>query len=155
MAIYLEPFPATTRGDELGNLADYRHGRPHRGQDWSVKAGSIIPAITAGTVTANYWSDVLGWVIVQNTEDGLFVLYAHLADQPKLSIGYKLKLGDAIGKVGSTGDAATGPHLHLSISKSKTPALCVYDKLLDPIKHITANLAKPAAKPKPAAKGKK
>ena len=151
MTAYIEPFDANLRGDEFGNLAEYRNGRPHRGQDWKAKAGSTVPAITAGAVTANYWSDVLGWVIVQNTADGLHVLYAHLADQPKLSVGHKLKPGDAIGKVGSTGTAATGPHLHLAIASSKNVAECIYDKLIDPLKHITANKAKPAAKPKPKA----
>ena len=154
MTVYKEPFAPATRGDEFGNLADYRNGRPHRGQDWSVKAGSTIPAVTAGQVITNTWSDVLGWIVIQTTDDGLFILYAHLADQPNLKLGHKLKLGDAVGKVGSTGTAATGPHLHLSISKSKNVALCLYEKLVDPLKHILANQAKPAAT-KPAPKGKK
>ena len=154
MAIYKEPFAPTARGDEFGNLAEYRNGRAHRGQDWQAKAGSLVPAVTAGQVITNTWSDVLGWIIIQTTDDGLFVLYAHLADQPNLKLGHKLKLGDPIGKVGSTGTASQGPHLHLSISKSKNVALCVYDKLVDPLKHILANQAKPAAT-KPAPKGKK
>lgn len=158
MAEYVEPFPPATRGDEFGNLAPYRQGRPHRGQDWSVKLGSTIPAITNGQVITNTWSDVLGWTLIQTTDDGLFVLYAHLANQPNLKLGHKLKLGDPVGKVAATGTAATGPHLHLSISKSKNVALCVYEKLIDPLKHILANpVKKPATKPatKPAAKGKK
>lgn len=153
MAIYKEPFAPATRGDEFGNLADYRHGRAHRGQDWSVKGGSIIPAITAGQVITNTWSDVLGWYLIQTTNDGLFVLYAHLTEQPNLKLGHKLKLGDSVGKVGQTGTAATGDHLHVSIAKSKNVALCVYEKLVDPLKHILAHQAKPATKP--AVKGKK
>ena len=133
MAVYKEPFPASTRGDQFLNLAAYRNGRPHRGQDWAPGAGKVIPAITAGKVIANEWSDALGWTITQNTTDGLFVLYAHLADQPKLSIGHVLKIGDAIGKVGSTGGSSTGPHLHLSIAKSKNVAVCIFEKLVDPL----------------------
>jgi murein DD-endopeptidase MepM/ murein hydrolase activator NlpD len=133
MAIYKEPFPATTRGDMFGNLAAYRNGRRHRGQDWAPGAGKIIPAITAGKVIANQWSDALGWTITQNTTDGLFVLYAHLAEQPKLSIGHALKLGDSVGKVGGTGLASTGVHLHLSIAKSKNVSQCIYEKLIDPL----------------------
>jgi murein DD-endopeptidase MepM/ murein hydrolase activator NlpD len=152
MAIYKEPFPATTRGDHFGNLAEYRNGRPHRGQDYAPKAGSLIPSITEGQVIANEWSEVLGWTITQTTTDGKYVLYAHLAEQPKLSKGHKLKLGDAIGKVGSTGSASTGPHLHLAIATSKNVAQCVYEKLVDPLAYITANIV--AAKAK-ATKGKK
>ena len=53
MAIYKEPFATTDRGDNFGNLAEYRHGRPHRGQDWSPKSGLTIPAITDGVVNAS------------------------------------------------------------------------------------------------------
>jgi hypothetical protein len=141
MTIYKEPFPASTRGDKFGNLAEYRNGRPHRGQDWAAGAGKTIPAITAGKVIANEWSESLGWTITQNTSDGLFVLYAHLAEQPKLSVGHALKLGDAIGKVGSTGTSTTGPHLHLAIAKSKNVAQCLYEKLIDPLGYILANQA--------------
>jgi murein DD-endopeptidase MepM/ murein hydrolase activator NlpD len=156
MAQYIEPFPASTRGDEFGNLAPYRQGRPHRGQDWSPKAGTVIPAITNGAIKVNEWSDGLGWYVIQSTSDDLFVLYAHLEAQPNLSIGHYVHAGDPVGKVGSTGRFSTGPHLHLSIAKSKNVHLCTYDKLVDPLKHIAANPApkKPVAKPaeKPAVK---
>ena len=156
MAEYIEPFPPATRGDEFGNLAPYRQGRPHRGQDWSVKAGSTIPAITNGAIKVNEWSDGLGWFIIQSTADGLFVLYAHLESQPKLSLGHYVHAGDPIGKVGDTGSFSTGAHLHLSIASSKNVHLCVYDKLVDPLKHILANPAKkPAAKPAAKAPAKK
>ena len=156
MAQYIEPFPVSTRGDEFGNLAPYRQGRPHRGQDWSPKAGSVIPAITNGAIKVNEWSDGLGWYVIQSTSDDLFVLYAHLEAQPNLSIGHYVHAGDPVGKVGNTGKFSTGAHLHLSIAKSKNVHLCTYDKLIDPLKHIAANPApkKPVAKPaeKPAVK---
>jgi murein DD-endopeptidase MepM/ murein hydrolase activator NlpD len=152
MAQYIEPFPASTRGDEFGNLAPYRKGRPHRGQDWSPKAGTVIPAITNGAIKVNDWSDGLGWFIIQSTADGMFVLYAHLEAKPNLSIGHYVHAGDPVGKVGNTGQFSTGSHLHLSIAKSKNVHLCPYDKLVDPLKHIAANPApKPKAEPKAAA----
>lgn len=146
MAQYIEPFAASTRGDLFGNLAPYRNGRPHRGQDWAPGAGKVIPAITNGAVKTNEWSDGLGWFIIQSTADGLYVLYAHLQEQPKLSIGHYLHAGDAVGKVGDTGKFSTGAHLHLSIASSKNVHLCDYAKLIDPLKHIAANPA-PAKKP--------
>jgi murein DD-endopeptidase MepM/ murein hydrolase activator NlpD len=152
MTGYIEPFPANTRGDEFGNLAPYREGRPHRGQDWAPKAGSVIPAITNGAIKTNEWSDGLGWFIIQSTADDLFVLYAHLEAQPNLSIGHYVHAGDPIGKTGNTGRFSTGSHLHLSIAKSKNVHLCTYDKLVDPLKHIEKNLVKLAPKTTPAAK---
>lgn len=157
MATYIEPFQPGTRGDEFGNMAPYRKN-PHRGQDWTPGAGRIIPAITAGKVTANFWSDGLGNCIIQSTEDGLWVLYAHLEAKPNLSVGHALKLGETIGKVGNTGSLTTGAHLHLSIAKSKNVHECIVSKLIDPLKHILEHQAKTSAKPapkKPAPKGKK
>lgn len=138
MAIYKEPFPASTRGDEFGNMAPYRK-HPHRGQDWAPGAGKVIPAITDGKVVANFWSDALGHCIIQSTTDKLWVLYAHLEAKPNLSIGHAVKLGDSVGKVGNSGTSTTGSHLHLSIAKAKNVHEVIMAKLVDPIKHITAN----------------
>ena len=150
MAQYIEPFPASTRGDQFGNLAPYRKGRPHRGQDWAPGSGKVIPAITNGAIKNNEWSNGLGWFVIQSTADGLYVLYAHLAEQPNLSVGHYVHAGDPIGKVGNTGEFSTGAHLHLSIAASKNVHLCEYGKLVDPLKHIAANPA-PKAAPKAAA----
>jgi len=136
---YIEPFKAKYRGDEFGNLAPYRKGRPHRGQDWSPPEGSTIPAITDGTIHANGWSDALGWFVVQATTDKLFIVYAHLGKQSSRSAGSSIAIGEPIGKVGNTGTATTGPHLHLSISKKNNPITCAYNQLIDPLKHIEAH----------------
>ena len=151
MTKYVEPFNPKLRGDEFGNLAPYRNGRPHRGQDWSPKENSDIKAITSGTVFVNTWTDVLGWIVIHSTKDGYWVLYAHLAKQSDLVKGDKVVAGETIiGKVGGgmntpSGTASTGAHLHLSIGKAnKTFSnpnihLAAYDELVDPLKHILAN----------------
>jgi len=159
MADYLEPFPKKTRGDELGNLAPYRNGRPHRGQDWSPKELSVIPAITRGKVIFNGWTDVLGWIVIHSTMDELWVLYAHLAEQSTLEVGTVVAIGDPIGRVGGgkhkSGSASTGAHLHLALASSKNVHLCPFDKLVDPLKHIAANPAKVKPAPKKKAPVKK
>lgn len=151
-AEYIEPFDKKFRGDELGNMASYRK-HPHRGQDWHPAELTAIPCITTGTVTANEWSDVLGWFLIQKTRDGVWVLYAHLAEQSPKAVGEVVRIRDIIGRVGGgkhkSGSASTGAHLHLAIASSKQPHLCVYEKLVDPLKHIAANPAKPVAKPAP------
>lgn len=150
MTIYKEPFAAKLRGDEFGNLAPYRNGRPHRGQDWSPKEKSPISAIVAGTVFVNTWTDVLGHILIQSAGDGHWVLYAHLAEKSPLEKGDKIALGQIIGKVGGgkntpSGSASTGAHLHLSIGKANKGwsnpniHLAAYEDLVDPLKHILAN----------------
>jgi murein DD-endopeptidase MepM/ murein hydrolase activator NlpD len=153
MTKYFEPFPAKTRGDEFGNLAPYRNGRPHRGQDWSPKELSPIKAITDGTVFLNEWSDGLGWFVVHSAKDGHWVLYAHLAKQSPLAKGTKVVGGESIigavggGKNTPSGTFSTGAHLHLSIGKANKSwsnpdiHLCPYSNLIDPLKHIEANKA--------------
>jgi murein DD-endopeptidase MepM/ murein hydrolase activator NlpD len=82
--------------------------------------------------------------------DGYWVLYAHLAEESKLEVGTVVAMGDPVGRVGGgkhkSGSASTGAHLHLAIAKSKTPHLCAFEDLVDPLKHITANLKKKATK---------
>jgi murein DD-endopeptidase MepM/ murein hydrolase activator NlpD len=153
-AIYFEPFSPKLRGDEFGNLAPYRNGRPHRGQDWSPKELSPIKAITDGTVFLNEWSDVLGWFVVHSAKDGMWVLYAHLAKQSDLKKNDKVEGNVTIignvggGKNSKSGSASTGAHLHLSIGKANkswsNPAihLAAYTDLVDPLKHILENSGK-------------
>jgi murein DD-endopeptidase MepM/ murein hydrolase activator NlpD len=63
MSKYVEPFSPKLRNDEFGNLAPYRNGRPHRGQDWSAKELATIKASATGTVFASEWSDGIGWYV--------------------------------------------------------------------------------------------
>jgi len=150
MTKYVEPFAPKLRGDEFGNLAAYRNGRPHRGQDWHPAELSPIHAITDGTVFLNEWSAVLGWFVVHSTKDSLWVLYAHLAKQSDLTKGDKVVAGQTVvGKTGGgkykSGSASTGSHLHLSIGKANASHsnpeihLAAYGDLVDPLKHILAN----------------
>ena len=149
--VYVEPFDPKLRGDEFGNLAPYRNGRPHRGMDWHPKEKSPIKAITTGTVGLVAWTDVLGWILVHSSHDEKWILYAHLAEKPTLVKGDKVEGGKTvIGKVGGgkntpSGTASTGAHLHLSIGQmgpnysGVNVHLVAYDDLVDPLKHILAN----------------
>ncbi len=48
------------------------------------------------------------------THRSLYVLYAHLQDAPQVKPGENLTCGQAIGKVGQSGNALN-PHLHLEV----------------------------------------
>lgn len=122
------PFPESTITGVYGSMSDFRRKnkmQAHSGTDFappgSSKGKTAIPAVGAGTVMLVQFSKVLGWVLVQSVYDvkkkkTAYVGYCHLKDEPKLKVGDKLKEGDSIGIMGTTGSASSGIHLHLTIS---------------------------------------
>ena len=95
-----------------------------------------LPAVNDGVISANYWSDILGWVVelkVKATWKGkpkdVYFMYCHLNTQSPLKVGTKVKSGDSVGGAGTTGSASSGVHLHFTLSTtSKGGALgAVYD----------------------------
>lgn len=103
--------PFGWRGSPLTGGSEF-----HRGLDFANAAGSSIKAIASGTVIRSEYHYSWGNHIVIQHADGKASLYAH---QSVLiaKVGQKVKQGEVIGKIGSTGDS-TGPHLHLEIAKS-------------------------------------
>ena len=84
----------------------------HKGIDIAANSGTSIKAAMAGTVT----------VAEENSEYGKFIkivngdvmtVYAHCKTL-KVKVGDKIKVGQTIATVGSTG-VSTGPHLHFEI----------------------------------------
>jgi murein DD-endopeptidase MepM/ murein hydrolase activator NlpD len=155
MSKYVEPFSPKLRNDEFGNLAPYRNGRPHRGQDWSPKELSPIKASATGTVFASEWSDVLGWYVTYSavlTDNkgkvhNVFIQDAHLAKKSDLVKGDKVVAGvTVVGKVGGgkykSGSASTGAHLHQTIGKANKSwsnpdvHLAAYKDLLNPLSFV-------------------
>jgi murein DD-endopeptidase MepM/ murein hydrolase activator NlpD len=97
----------------------------HRGLDYAPKEGSRIPAVTEGTVQVVKWSSILGWVLVQSAWDAIngkavFIGYCHLQEKPALQPKTRIKIGQTIGKVGNTGSASRGAHLHLTVGPRVT-----------------------------------
>jgi murein DD-endopeptidase MepM/ murein hydrolase activator NlpD len=155
MSKYVEPFSPKLRNDEFGNLAPYRNGRPHRGQDWSAKELSPIKASASGTVFVSEWSDVLGWYVTYSavlTDNkgkvhNVFIQDAHLAKQSDLVKGDKVVAGvTVVGRVGGgkykSGSASTGAHLHQTIGKANKSwsnpdvHLAAYKDLLNPLSFV-------------------
>lgn len=88
--------------------------------------GSPIKAVGNGTVTvaeSPYEGTGYGNCIVimhgKNNEYFVTSLYAHL-DEVKVKIGQKVKRGQVIGLMGSTG-MSTAPHLHFEFRLNNTP----------------------------------
>jgi hypothetical protein len=78
--------------------------------------GTPVAAMRGGVVTNAGWSDIGGWNVTIQGEDGLTYYYAHLQDRPATQVGQKITSGTIFGAVGDTGNAkGTGAHLHLGI----------------------------------------
>jgi murein DD-endopeptidase MepM/ murein hydrolase activator NlpD len=112
------PFPKAAITSRYGVTANRPNA--HRGLDYAVKDGTWIPAVSAGTVVLNAWSDVLGWCVVQSVWDKIngrtmFVGYAHLKAKSPHAVGAVIREGQGIGRQGNTGSASKGSHLHLTV----------------------------------------
>lgn len=85
----------------------------HQGLDISADAGSPVYATADGTVTTAKREGAYGNLITIDHGYGLETRYGHLS-RYDVKAGAKVKRGDVIGRVGSTG-RATGPHLHYEV----------------------------------------
>lgn len=87
----------------------------HKGVDFAAKKGTPIYAAADGTVIAAGWAGTAGkWVVIRH-KNGLVTKYMHHSSV-KVKVGQKVKRGQKIGKVGSTGHS-TGPHLHFQVER--------------------------------------
>lgn len=89
-----------------------RPGHTHKGIDLPRPSGSPIRAAHAGTVTlVRYQATGAGWYVMLANGGGVYTVYMHMVRRSFLSVGQKVKAGQTIGYVGSTGHSS-GPHLH-------------------------------------------
>ena len=96
-------------------------GKPHGGTDFAANAGSTIRAAAEGVVQAAGGSETYSYgyyVILYHGKDDagrtIATLYAHMNEAPPVSVGQAVAKGDAIGRVGNTGNSK-GYHLHLEL----------------------------------------
>ena len=82
----------------------------HTGLDLQGETGDPVRATASGTVTSAGWSGGYGKVIDIDHGNGIATRYGHLSSID-VQVGQSVKIGQIIGKVGSTG-RSTGPHLH-------------------------------------------
>ena len=100
----------------------------HEGLDWNPGAGYPVRAIANGVVTEAATGGGLGvHVFIKHNVDGEIVTsgYGHMQyGSMNLHVGQKVKRGQIIGRVGSTG-ASTGAHLHFILEHG--------DEMFDPL----------------------
>jgi murein DD-endopeptidase MepM/ murein hydrolase activator NlpD len=98
----------------------------HDGLDIGAAANAPVQAPAQGRVTTVGFDPKLGNIVKLDHGFGIETLYGHLA-KSLVKEGQRVKRGDVVGLVGSTG-LATGPHLHYMVK--------VNGQTLDPTKYI-------------------
>lgn len=105
--------------------------RAHKGTDYAAPRGTPIRATSDGTVSRASRYGSFGNLVILEHSGGFETKYAHLSKYSNgIKRGARVRQGDIIGYVGSTG-GATGPHLHYEFLMSgvhKNPRTII-DKL--------------------------
>ena len=87
----------------------------HTGTDFAAPAGTPIMASGSGTITRAKWCGAGGNCIKIKHNSTYETIYAHMKNFSKgIKVGKKVRQGQIIGYVGSTG-MSTGPHLHYEV----------------------------------------
>ena len=98
--------------------------RQHTGVDITAPRGTPVYATADGVVSAKQTYSGYGICVVINHGFSYETLYAHLSRRT-VRIGQKVKRGELIGYVGTTG-ISIGPHLHYEVLKNGKPVNPVY-----------------------------
>lgn len=99
-----------TYGDGLGA------GRGHQGQDLLARCGKPVVAARSGRVrVVDYQGSGAGnYVVIKDKRSRKDNVYMHMLRQPKVSVGERVRAGDRLGRVGSTG-RSSACHLHFEM----------------------------------------
>ena len=120
---YLWPVPGhytISSGFGMRKHPVYKVQRHHTGIDIPAPKGTPIVAANSGEIIIKTKSSGYGNYIVVDHGGGQATLYAHMSSFAKVNAGARVKAGDTIGYVGSTG-VSTGNHLHFEIIINGTP----------------------------------
>lgn len=97
-------------------------GQGHCGVDLGTIRGTVIHAAADGTVSAIHAESrgEAGRLVAIDHGDGLRTMYMHLDEiRPGLEVGHRLRGGDPLGTLGSTGFSKPVPHLHFAVTQER------------------------------------
>lgn len=98
----------------------------HLGLDIGVPYGTTVKAADGGKVTFAGWKGSYGYLVIITHDNGQQTYYAHNSSL-LVSAGQRVYQGQAIAKVGATGNAS-GPHCHFEIRINGT--------VVNPLKYL-------------------
>lgn len=109
--------------DCLSYNATTRDWRVHNGVDIAAEAGTEVCAAADGVVYTTYEDETMGTTVVIRHDGGYTTKYSSLDADVAVSPGDEVKLGQAIGCVGSTAllESALGDHVHFSVTHNDEP----------------------------------
>ena len=73
-----------------------------------------VLAVDNGIVLDKGWTDLGGYYIRIDHQNGYVTYYGHFSSMPFAEVGQNVMVGDVLGPIGMTGNA-TGPHVHLAM----------------------------------------
>lgn len=139
---------------KFGHRNCKRCSKFHKGLDYK---GKKVVAALDGTVSKVGWASSFGKTVVldhkgENGKVKKTTLYGHMR-RCKVKHGQKVKKGDILGDVGSTG-RSTGAHLHFEISKNRQGGLDGHlkGKKVDPLPYVQGKKKVEVAITEPAKK---
>jgi hypothetical protein len=111
----------------------------HHGVDIFAALGAPIVAVADGTLFSVGWNRIGGQRLWLRDRDGNYFYYAHLSSFAPISEeGARVRLGEVVGYVGTTGDAeGTPPHLHFEIHPVSLLSLG-YDGAVNPFPYVSS-----------------
>ncbi|WP_428074448.1 peptidoglycan DD-metalloendopeptidase family protein [Candidatus Avelusimicrobium luingense] len=93
--------------------------RPHLGIDYAAPVGTPVQTVADGTVRFAGWKGGFGNFVEIKHANGYTTMYGHLKSFGKgVKVGAKVKQGQTVGYIGSTG-LSTGPHLDFRIKEKE------------------------------------
>jgi murein DD-endopeptidase MepM/ murein hydrolase activator NlpD len=117
-------------------------GRSHNALDIMAPRGSLVVSATDGVVEQLHQSRLGGTTAYVRSTDGNWVYYyAHLDSYaPGLETGQRIRQGDPIGRVGSTGNAdPRWPHLHFAMYRMAAGERWYQGRPIDPYPLLAGN----------------
>lgn len=96
-------------------ISGYHYSSAHRGLDLGGYTGEPVPVTHAGEVVIAGWNDQGYGNLVVVSDGETHTYYAHLS-RIDVGVGDRIRAGQIIGAVGSTGNS-TGSHLHYEVRR--------------------------------------
>jgi murein DD-endopeptidase MepM/ murein hydrolase activator NlpD len=134
------PLPADAAVKIVDSFRSPRSGgRLHKATDFMAPRGTPIFAIDDGIVTNVRWNRLGGRVIEQvDTSGCVGFYYAHLDSfAPNLRPGMRVRKGDTLGFVGTSGNTHGASHLHFgTYFLGDRPGVLSWDEPLNPVSFL-------------------